>query len=85
MVPAPVRWELDIGRSLHGLGLAHERTDPIRSAPRGTMGAPLGRNLLEPVQALAKWAEKNREQIQAARDRFDTADKEKAKVAERRR
>ena len=32
---------------------------------------PLGRTLLEPVGALAKWAEKNRTRIQAARDRFD--------------
>jgi DNA-binding HxlR family transcriptional regulator len=31
----------------------------------------LGRTLLEPVQALAAWARRNREQIQAARDRFD--------------
>ena len=31
----------------------------------------LGRTLLEPVRALAKWAERNRVTIQAARDRFD--------------
>jgi len=35
---------------------------------------PLGRTLLEPVQALANWAERNREKIQAARDRFDAAE-----------
>lgn len=32
---------------------------------------PLGRTLIEPVKALATWAEKHREQIQSARDRFD--------------
>lgn len=31
----------------------------------------LGKTLLEPVVALARWAEKNRFQIQEARDRFD--------------
>jgi DNA-binding HxlR family transcriptional regulator len=30
-----------------------------------------GRTLLEPSVALAKWAEQNREKIQAARERFD--------------
>ncbi|XXF78748.1 helix-turn-helix domain-containing protein [Myxococcaceae bacterium GXIMD 01537] len=32
---------------------------------------PLGRTLLEPVQALATWAAASRSEIQAARDRFD--------------
>ena len=32
---------------------------------------PLGRTLLEPVRTLAAWAQKNREQIQSARDHFD--------------
>jgi DNA-binding HxlR family transcriptional regulator len=41
---------------------------------------PLGRTLLEPVNALAKWADRNREQIQSARDRFDAAVK-KGQVA----
>ena len=31
----------------------------------------LGRTLLEPVRALATWAERHRPTIQAARDRFD--------------
>jgi DNA-binding HxlR family transcriptional regulator len=31
----------------------------------------LGRTLLEPVRALAKWAERHRVTMQAARDRFD--------------
>jgi DNA-binding HxlR family transcriptional regulator len=31
----------------------------------------LGRTLLDPVRALAKWAGRHREEIQAARDRFD--------------
>ena len=31
----------------------------------------LGKTLLEPVTALAAWAEKNRYEIQEARDRFD--------------
>ncbi len=31
----------------------------------------LGETLLEPVQALAQWAERNRTTIQAARDQFD--------------
>ncbi|MCC6812039.1 MAG: helix-turn-helix transcriptional regulator [Deltaproteobacteria bacterium] len=33
----------------------------------------LGRTLLEPVMRLAKWAEKNRFEIHAARERFDKA------------
>src|ERR1043165_10079781 len=32
---------------------------------------PLGRTLLKPVAALAKWADQNRVEIQSARDRFD--------------
>ncbi|MGA9524852.1 MAG: helix-turn-helix domain-containing protein [Myxococcaceae bacterium] len=32
---------------------------------------PLGRTLLEPVTALAQWAEKNRVEIQSARDTYD--------------
>ncbi len=32
---------------------------------------PLGRTLLEPVRALAAWAEAHREEMQAARERFD--------------
>lgn len=32
---------------------------------------PLGRTLLDPVQALAAWARRHREQIQAARFRYD--------------
>lgn len=32
---------------------------------------PLGKTLLEPVQALAEWAEKHRGQLQTARDVFD--------------
>jgi DNA-binding HxlR family transcriptional regulator len=34
---------------------------------------PLGRTLLEPVCALATWAQTNREKIQAARQRFDAS------------
>jgi DNA-binding HxlR family transcriptional regulator len=32
---------------------------------------PLGRTLLQPVLALARWAERHRSDIQQARDRFD--------------
>jgi DNA-binding HxlR family transcriptional regulator len=32
---------------------------------------PLGKTLLEPVNALAQWSEKHRYDIQGARDRFD--------------
>lgn len=38
---------------------------------------PLGKDLLEPVAALAQWAGAHREAIQAARDRFDTNEKKK--------
>jgi DNA-binding HxlR family transcriptional regulator len=31
----------------------------------------LGRTLRKPIQALAKWAQENREQIQLSRNRFD--------------
>lgn len=43
----------------------------------------VGRTLLEPVMALAAWAEKNRGQIQAARDRFAKARERKRKVEQR--
>lgn len=33
----------------------------------------LGRTLLEPIVGLAKWAGKNREKIQAAREQYDVA------------
>jgi DNA-binding HxlR family transcriptional regulator len=33
----------------------------------------LGHTLLEPIQALAEWAEQNRTRIQASRDRFDAS------------
>ncbi len=33
-----------------------------------------GRTLLEPIQALAEWAEENRTNIQRSRDRFDVAE-----------
>jgi DNA-binding HxlR family transcriptional regulator len=36
--------------------------------------APLGRTLLEPVRALALWAETHRDEIQTARERFDRAE-----------
>jgi DNA-binding HxlR family transcriptional regulator len=42
---------------------------------------PLGRTLLEPVRALSTWAEKHREEIQSARDKFDA----NARSASRRR
>lgn len=42
---------------------------------------PLGKKLLEPVSVLAQWAEAHREQIQAARDRFDAAEKKKPKLS----
>jgi len=32
----------------------------------------LGRTLRKPIQALAQWAQENREQIQQSRDRYDT-------------
>ena len=34
---------------------------------------PLGATLLEPVRALAAWAQEHRPEIQSARDRFDAA------------
>jgi DNA-binding HxlR family transcriptional regulator len=40
----------------------------------------LGKTLLDPVAALAKWADRNREDIQAARDRFDAASRKKARA-----
>ena len=35
--------------------------------------SPLGRTLLAPVCGLAAWAQRNRDEIQAARERFDAA------------
>jgi DNA-binding HxlR family transcriptional regulator len=43
----------------------------------------LGRTLLEPVAALAAWADKNREDIQSARNRFDAAGRTKPRIAGR--
>lgn len=44
----------------------------------------LGRTLLKPIQAIAKWAEKNRVQIQQARDRYDArAEEATAELIER--
>lgn len=40
---------------------------------------PLGRTLLEPVRALTEWAQLHREEMQAARDRFDRKDAPKQK------
>jgi DNA-binding HxlR family transcriptional regulator len=34
---------------------------------------PMGRTLLQPISALATWAERHRVRIQAARDRYDGA------------
>jgi DNA-binding HxlR family transcriptional regulator len=39
----------------------------------------LGKDLLEPVSALASWAEAHRERIQAARDRFDAGQAKREK------
>jgi DNA-binding HxlR family transcriptional regulator len=41
---------------------------------------PLGRTLLEPVHALSEWALENRAHIQAARERFDTAQHKPARL-----
>ena len=38
----------------------------------------LGNTLLEPIQGLAEWAEKNRTSIQDAREKFDVRAKKKA-------
>ena len=42
---------------------------------------PLGRTLLEPVNALAAWAAGHRAEIQSARDRYDKQQRRKAKAA----
>jgi DNA-binding HxlR family transcriptional regulator len=41
----------------------------------------LGRTLLEPVRALARWAASHREEIQAARDRFDAEATSRSRAA----
>jgi DNA-binding HxlR family transcriptional regulator len=41
----------------------------------------LGETLLEPIQGLAEWAAANRTSIQAARDKFDTANAKALKRA----
>jgi DNA-binding HxlR family transcriptional regulator len=45
---------------------------------------PLGRTLLEPIQALATWAGDNRTRIQEARARYDRAAKKPLVAATRR-
>lgn len=46
---------------------------------------PLGRTLIDPVRALALWAQQYRVQIQAARDRFDAQAKTQVARPERTR
>lgn len=46
---------------------------------------PLGETLLEPVLALAAWAGEHREDIQAARDRFDRKERRAQSAAPARR
>ena len=46
---------------------------------------PLGQTLLEPVLAIAAWAEQHREDIQAARDRFDRKERRARNAAPARR
>lgn len=41
---------------------------------------PLGRTLLEPVNALAAWAQDHRSDMESARDRFDKQERRKAKL-----
>ncbi len=41
----------------------------------------LGRTLLDPVRALAKWAARHREEIQTARDQFDAAAASRSRAA----
>ena len=41
----------------------------------------LGNTLLEPIQGLAEWAEKNRTSIQDAREKFDVKTKKKVSAA----
>lgn len=38
----------------------------------------LGKTLLEPIQGLAEWADRNRSSIQEARDKFDSKAKKRA-------
>jgi len=40
----------------------------------------LGHTLLEPIQALAEWAEQNRTKVQASRDRFDATEPDTSAV-----
>jgi DNA-binding HxlR family transcriptional regulator len=42
---------------------------------------PLGRTLLEPVQALSAWAQQHRSELQAARERFDKNQRRRARRA----
>lgn len=58
-------------RALERDGLATRTVFPTVPPSVEYALTPLGRTLLEPVQALVVWARKNRERIQAARDRFD--------------
>lgn len=54
-------------------GLVNRTVTPT-TPPRVDYGLTRqGRTLLEPITALAKWAEKNRATIQASRERFDGA------------
>lgn len=60
-------------RGLERDGLVKRTVTPT-TPPRVDYGLTRqGRTLLDPIMALAKWAEKNRATIQASRERFDQA------------
>lgn len=60
-------------RSLERDGLVNRTVYPTVPPRVDYELTDLGRTLLEPVAAVAAWAEENREAVQAARDRHDAA------------
>jgi DNA-binding HxlR family transcriptional regulator len=58
-------------RGLERDGLVSRRVTPTIPPRVDYALTPLGRTLIDPVLGLFTWADKNREAIQQARDRFD--------------
>jgi DNA-binding HxlR family transcriptional regulator len=71
-------------RGLERDGLVSRRVTPSIPPRVDYSLTPLGRTLIEPVLGLFTWADKNRETIQQARDRFDAEAARKARSAARR-
>jgi DNA-binding HxlR family transcriptional regulator len=72
-------------RGLERDGLVSRRVTPTIPPRVDYDLTPLGRTLIDPVLGLFTWADKNREAIQEARDRFDAQAARRARQSGARR